>query len=69
MTDTQHSRERIVGISLTEAGTALKGPGACIPEKLMAVINFSLEKVVALKGLSEYLIGAPAITDTSMGGK
>ncbi|TAN81651.1 MAG: MarR family transcriptional regulator [Gallionella sp.] len=48
--------ERVVEISLTDAGAALKARCACVPERLMATVNFPPEKGVALKGLLDELI-------------
>jgi DNA-binding MarR family transcriptional regulator len=48
--------ERVVEISLTDAGLALKSRCACIPERLFAVVNYPVEKAAALKVSLEELI-------------
>ena len=48
--------ERIVEISLTEAGVALKARCACVPESLGAIVNYPPEKAAALKESLDELI-------------
>jgi DNA-binding MarR family transcriptional regulator len=48
--------ERVVEISLTDAGVALKALCACVPELLMAEISFPPEKAITLKGMLDELI-------------
>ncbi len=48
--------ERVVVITLTKAGTQLRERCACIPESLGTAINYSPDKVVALKGALDELI-------------
>lgn len=43
--------ERIVNISLTEKGVALKEKAACIPLQLMEVMNVSAEDLLILKNI------------------
>lgn len=45
------SDERVVEISLTPAGAALKAHCGCVPLEMMKKVNFPLEKAVALKTL------------------
>ena len=45
------SDERVVEISLTPAGAALKARCGCVPLEMMKKVNFPLEKAVALKTL------------------
>ena len=42
------SDERVVEISLTPAGAALKARCGCVPLEMMKKVNFPLEKAVAL---------------------
>ncbi len=48
--------ERVVEISLTEAGSALKSRCSCIPKELSKMADFPLDKVEALKGLLDELL-------------
>ena len=48
--------ERVVEISLTEAGTALKSRCGCIPTELARMTDFPPDKVEALKGLLDDLL-------------
>lgn len=48
--------ERVVEISLTEAGATLKSRCSCIPTELSKMTNFPLNKVEALKGLLDDLL-------------
>ncbi|SHL85131.1 DNA-binding transcriptional regulator, MarR family [Flavobacterium xanthum] len=43
--------ERIVNISLTEKGVALKEKAACIPQQLMEAMNVSAEDLLLLKNI------------------
>lgn len=43
--------ERIVNISLTERGVALKEKAACIPKQLMEAMNVSAEDLLILKNI------------------
>ncbi|SDH94476.1 DNA-binding transcriptional regulator, MarR family [Flavobacterium omnivorum] len=43
--------ERIVNISLTEKGVALKEKAACIPKQLMEAMNVSAEDLLILKNI------------------
>ncbi|MFD2907790.1 MarR family winged helix-turn-helix transcriptional regulator [Flavobacterium ardleyense] len=43
--------ERIVNISLTEKGKALKVRAACIPTKMMEAMDISLEDLMVLKNI------------------
>lgn len=57
--------ERVVEISLSKAGTLLKGRCACIPESLNAAISYSPEKAVALKrSLDELISKLQALPET-----
>ncbi len=57
--------ERVVEISLTKAGTRLRGRCACIPESLSAAISYSPEKAVALKrSLDELISKLQALPET-----
>lgn len=49
--------ERVVEISLTKTGTSLKARCACVPETLLATVDFPMEKTVALKNMLDELIG------------
>jgi DNA-binding MarR family transcriptional regulator len=49
--------ERVVEISLTEAGTRLRARCACVPESLGTAINYPPEKLAALKRSLDELIG------------
>jgi DNA-binding MarR family transcriptional regulator len=48
--------ERMVEVSLTEAGRALEGRCACVPESLIDQVNYPLEKALALKASLEEFI-------------
>lgn len=48
--------ERVVEISLTETGTALKSQCSCIPQHLFDAIQFPPEQAVLLKQLLESLL-------------
>lgn len=48
--------ERSVEVSLTDAGLALKARCACVPQTLVASLDYPLEKAGALKVLLEELI-------------
>jgi DNA-binding MarR family transcriptional regulator len=48
--------ERVVVITLTKAGTQLRARCACIPERLGAAIDYSPDRIVALKGALDELI-------------
>lgn len=48
--------ERVVEISLTKAGAALKSRCSCIPKELSKMTDFPLDKVEALKGLLDELL-------------
>ncbi len=48
--------ERVVQISLTAAGNALKIDCACVPETLLANVSYSPEKAIALKESLDELI-------------
>jgi DNA-binding MarR family transcriptional regulator len=48
--------ERVVEISLTESGAALKQQCACIPSDLVHTLGMPLEKLGALKGLVDELL-------------
>ena len=50
------SDERVVEISLTPAGAALKARCGCVPLEMMKKVNFPLEKAVALKTLLDELL-------------
>lgn len=52
----QMGDERVVEISLTEAGAALKSRCVYIPMELFKMANFPLDKVEALKGLLDELL-------------
>jgi DNA-binding MarR family transcriptional regulator len=57
--------ERVVVISLTKAGTLLRGRCACIPESLSAAISYSPQKAVALKrSLDELISKLQALPET-----
>ena len=43
--------ERLVNISLTEKGVALKGKASCIPGQLMESMNVSAEDLLSLKNI------------------
>ena len=43
--------ERLVNISLTEKGKALKGKASCIPGQLMEAMNVSEEDLLVLKNI------------------
>ena len=45
------SDERIVNISLTEKGKALKVKAACIPTKMMEAMDISIEDLMVLKNI------------------
>lgn len=49
--------ERVVEISLTDAGVALEGQCSCIPEALMASTDVPIEKAIALKTLLDEFVG------------
>ena len=48
--------ERVVEISITETGAALKSRCSCIPTELSKMTDFPLDKVEALKGLLDELL-------------
>lgn len=50
--------ERVVEISLTETGHALRVQAACVPVELMKRTPFPVEKLVTLKGLLDELIAS-----------
>ena len=52
------SDERVVEISLTDAGRALRAQAACVPVELMKRTPFPIEKLVTLKGLLDELIAS-----------
>jgi DNA-binding MarR family transcriptional regulator len=48
--------ERVMKISLTEAGTALKGRCACVPQHLFELVGYPGEKALELKKQLEELV-------------
>lgn len=48
--------ERVVQISLTDAGAELKGRCGCVPTAMFESLNLPIEKGIALKGLLDELI-------------
>ncbi len=61
--------ERVVKISLTEAGTALKKRCACVPQHLLDCVDYPSEKALALKkGLEELIHALQAVPDQSKTG-
>ncbi len=52
------SDERVVQISLTDSGLALKQQCTCIPLTMFESLNFPVDKALALKGLLDELLVA-----------
>lgn len=48
--------ERVVLISLTESGQAMKSAAECIPGKLMKAMGLSLEEIIQLKSLVDKML-------------
>lgn len=59
--------ERIVEISLTDTGSALKQQCACIPAELVQTLGMPLEKLATLKVLVDELVGHLQQAEDSLG--
>jgi DNA-binding MarR family transcriptional regulator len=56
--------ERVVEISLTEAGIALQARCICVPERLLGTVAYSPQKAMALKmELEEFIVALKAVAE------